>query len=285
MGKIFDYITTINPDIFMAVILACLFSLEQVLPNVVSFFKRTPHLINSILLQIGYVIINYGLATLVIKLLNWTAENKIGLFNTIQISYSLKIFIGIFCIDFINYWTHRVNHSLEIFWRLHRVHHSDTTMDSSTTYRFHPLDAILDNSASVVAAILFGLDGSILILWLILYMPLLVLHHSNFIMPKWFDKTFGKIIVSPNFHKIHHHQHQEFTDSNYGLIFIFWDKIFKTFKKIPVNEIKYGLSEFDNPNRQKFWFLLKSPFINLKNKTAANENSVGKGHDTTQYEQ
>lgn len=264
MEKVFDYITNLNPDIFMAGILAFLFSLEQLFSSVASLFKRTPHLISSILLQLGYVLLNFGLATLVIKALNWTDTNKIGLFNIIHVPFYVKVILGVLCIDFVNYWAHRLNHSWELFWRLHRVHHSDTIMDSSTTYRFHPLDALLDNFASVVAALIFGLDGSILIFWLILYMPLLVLHHTNFIMPKWFDRTFGKVIVSPNFHKIHHHQQQEYTDSNYGLMFIFWDKLFRTFKKIPVNEIKYGLSEFDKPDRQRFWFLIKSPFIDVK---------------------
>jgi sterol desaturase/sphingolipid hydroxylase (fatty acid hydroxylase superfamily) len=264
MEKFFNYVTNVNPDIFMALILASLFSLEQLFSNVASLFKRAPHLLNSIFLQIGYILLNFGLATLVVKALNWTDANNFGLFNIIHIPYYVKVIFGVLCIDFVNYWAHRLNHTWELFWRLHRVHHSDTVMDSSTTYRFHPFDALLDNFASVVAALIFGLDGSILVFWLILYMPLLVLHHTNFIMPKWFDNTFGKIIVSPNFHKIHHHQEQEFTDSNYGLMFIFWDKLFKTFKKIPVNEIKYGLSEFDKPGRQKLWFLLKSPFIDVK---------------------
>jgi sterol desaturase/sphingolipid hydroxylase (fatty acid hydroxylase superfamily) len=137
-------------------------------------------------------------------------------------------------------------------------------MDSSTTYRFHPLEALGDNLAAIVAAFMFGLDGTVLVFWLIVYMPLLVLHHTDVIMPKWFEKTFGRVIVSPNLHKIHHHQQQVFTDSNYGLLFIFWDKLFNTYKELPVEEIKYGLEEFDNPERQTFWYLLKSPFINLK---------------------
>lgn len=264
MQKVFDWITTTNPDIFMAVLLAALFSLEQLFSNVGSFFKRTPHLMGNIVLQAGYVLLNFGLATLVVKALDWAATHRLGLFYNLQLPYFVKVILGVLCVDFVNYWSHRLNHRWELFWRLHRVHHSDTTMDSSTTYRFHPFDAVLDNFASVTAAFIFGLDGAILIFWLILYMPLLVLHHSNFIMPGWFDKTLGQIFVSPNFHKIHHHQDQEFTDSNYGLIFIFWDKLFKTFKRIPVKQIRYGLKEFDTPVRQSFGFLLKSPFINVK---------------------
>jgi sterol desaturase/sphingolipid hydroxylase (fatty acid hydroxylase superfamily) len=103
-----------------------------------------------------------------------------------------------------------------------------------------------------VAALIFGLNGTILICWLILYIPLLLLHHANFIIPKWFDLSFGKIIVSPNFHKIHHQQQLQNTDSNYGLLFIFWDKLFKTLKKIPVNKITYGLLEFYKPAGKDF---------------------------------
>ncbi len=264
MEIIYQYITTINPDIFLAVILTLLFSVEQIFFSTKSFLKRSPHLIGNIFLQIGYIIMNFGLATFVIKVLDWAANEHIGLFNWISVPFYLQVIAGVVCIDLINYWAHRLNHTWALLWRLHRVHHSDTTMDSSTTYRFHPLDAFLDNLAAIVAAFMFGLDGTVLVFWLIVYMPLLVLHHTDVIIPKWFDKIFGRVIVSPNLHKIHHHQQQVFTDSNYGLIFIFWDKLFNTYKELPVEEIKYGLEEFDNPERQTFWYLLKSPFINFK---------------------
>lgn len=264
MQKIFNFLVNVNPDICIAIVLAALFTLEQLFSNVQAFSKRAPHLLTNVLLQAGYTLLNYGLAWIVVKCFDWISVNHIGLFNIVSIPFFLKVFIGIFCIDFVNYWAHRLYHNLEIFWRLHRVHHSDTALDTSSAYRFHPFDAFLDNAAAIVAMFIFGLDPSSLIIWFIFYIPVLVLHHTKFIMPNWFDKSFGLIIVSPNFHKIHHHQLQEFTDSNYGLLFIFWDKLFKTFKKIPVSEIKFGLKEFDNSNNQKLGFLLKSPFVNLK---------------------
>ena len=264
MNTFYEYLTNLNPDLLVALILAFLFTLELFFSNDVSYFKKGIHLFNSILLQALYFIINFFLASLVVKCFEWIDTNHIGLLNMISIQYYLKAILGIFLIDLVNYWAHRLYHRSEILWRLHRVHHSDTLLDSSAAYRFHPLDAILDNVAGIVAAILFGLDPSILITWFILYIPILVLHHSKFIMPKWFDSTIGKIIVSPNYHKVHHHQNQEYTDSNYGQLFIFWDKLFRTFKILPVNEIKFGLKEFDEPGKQTFWFLLKSPFMHLR---------------------
>ena len=51
--------------------------------------------------------------------------------------------------------------------------------------------------------------------------------------------------MMPNFHKVHHEQDQFYTDSNYGTLFIIWDRIFGTFKIKPVSEINYGLKEFE----------------------------------------
>lgn len=65
-------------------------------------------------------------------------------------------------------------------------------------------------------------------------------------------------------HKIHHHQNQEYTDSNYGNVFIFWDKLFGTYKELPVAAIKYGLMEFEESKKQTFWYLMIVPFLNIQ---------------------
>jgi len=70
--------------------------------------------------------------------------------------------------------------------------------------------------------------------------------------------------MTPNYHKVHHEQDQYYTDSNYGTLFIFWDKLFGTFKVKPVSEINYGLKEFIGPEKQSFLYQIRSPFINIK---------------------
>ena len=65
-------------------------------------------------------------------------------------------------------------------------------------------------------------------------------------------------------HKVHHDQDQHYTDSNFSDIFILWDRLFGTYKSKPIEEIKLGLKEFDEEKKQSFWYLMKSPFINVK---------------------
>jgi sterol desaturase/sphingolipid hydroxylase (fatty acid hydroxylase superfamily) len=263
MRDFFERIVSVNTDLIWITLLTICFTAEQVIQQDL-LKKKLKHFLHGIPLQAGYMLMNLGLAYLVVNSVEWINKQEIGLFNLIKIPYILKIVLGVIGIDLVAYWFHRSYHTIPLLWRLHRVHHSDTHMDSATYLRFHPFDWLLDNSALLTAAFLFGLDMNIIAFDFILYLPLFMAHHSSFIFPEWFDKTFGKLIVSPNFHKVHHHQEQTFTDSNYGNIFIIWDKLFGTYKYLPLTSIKYGLEEFDTEERQSFWFLLKSPFMNIK---------------------
>ncbi len=264
MDKLFHYLVNIDNNILWASLLTIFFTLEQIINKDFLIKNRALHLLHGIPLQIGYMLVNFAIAFLVVACFQWIDNSHIGLFNQIKLPYAFKVVLGVLCIDFVAYWSHRAYHTLPIFWRMHRVHHSDTNLDSASFFRFHPFDALMDNTSSLLAAMIFGLDLNIVIFFFVLYLPLFFAHHSNFVFPIWTDKIFGKIFVTPNFHKVHHHQKQEFTDSNYGNLFIFWDKLFGTYKYLPVQEIIYGLEEFDLKERQTCWFLIKSPFLNLK---------------------
>jgi sterol desaturase/sphingolipid hydroxylase (fatty acid hydroxylase superfamily) len=68
----------------------------------------------------------------------------------------------------------------------------------------------------------------------------------------------------PDHHRVHHQQDQFYTDSNYADILILWDRLFRTFKMMPSEKMKYGLIEFDTENKQSFSYLLISPFLHIK---------------------
>jgi sterol desaturase/sphingolipid hydroxylase (fatty acid hydroxylase superfamily) len=68
---------------------------------------------------------------------------------------------------------------------------------------------------------------------------------------------------TPGWHKIHHANEQKFTDSHYGDVFTFWDRIFSTWHPVQPEDIKFGLKEFEEPEKQKTGFLIRSPFMNL----------------------
>jgi sterol desaturase/sphingolipid hydroxylase (fatty acid hydroxylase superfamily) len=260
-----DTILNINPNYIIILLLAIFFTLEQVSGTPFSFKQRGNHLFQNILFQIVLIILNIFFVSIQIYCIEWLNSNEIGLLYLVELPFWSKLFLGVVLYDFTTYWIHRASHKISLLWRLHRVHHSDTTMDSSTTFRFHPLELILIyQTGNILTAGIFGTDVISMALYYFIIYIFFFLEHSNLNYPKWLNSTFGLIFVMPDHHRVHHHQEQFYTDSNFADIFIIWDRIFGTFNLIQVEEIKYGLKEFEPKEKQTFLYLMKSPFIDIK---------------------
>jgi sterol desaturase/sphingolipid hydroxylase (fatty acid hydroxylase superfamily) len=243
--------------------------LEQIFNNQVKYNKRPQHLGHNLLFQVAFFIGNIFWATVTVFSIGWLNENSIGLLYIWQLPVWLKLILGVILFDFVTYWFHRIAHKVPFLWRFHRVHHSDTTMDASTNFRAHPLELMFwFGTSNIIAAAIFGLDLLSLGLYFLVATPFFFLEHANLRFPTWIDKTFGLIFTTPNLHKIHHEQDQYFTDSNFADIFILWDRFFGTYKYKPAHEIKFGLKEFDDDKKQTFWYLFRSPFININRITS-----------------
>ena len=155
----------------------------------------------------------------------------------------LKYLTAFLVMDFMGYFQHRLAHSLDWWWELHKIHHSAEKFNMITFYRTHVLE-------SVPRAIIYGIAISIVGNWnsLIFYFALLelisMLVHSE-IQYKWgwIEKY---VLVSPRNHKIHHSVHPAHHNKNFGFTLIIWDRIFGTWHEPKDGEsIEIGL--IDNP--------------------------------------
>jgi len=264
MEKIVAYLNGLDYNILVVILMTIFFSLERLLNSPHKFDKRVPHLLNNMILGSVFILMNLVVASVQVSILQWGDAKQLGLFYHVELPFWLKIVIGIAILDMSSYWMHRLSHRYPLLWRLHRVHHSDTTMDSSSYFRTHPFEAWTFNMINVFATLIIGADTTILFFYFVFLLPFLIIEHANIVLPAWMDRTFGKIFTTPNLHKVHHHRDQYYTDSNYADVFILWDRLFGTYKYVPVKDISYGLNEFDEPKKQTFWYLLITPFLNLK---------------------
>lgn len=255
----------INFNYILIGFIAVFYSMEQLMASQFKFNKRPQHLLHNILFQVAFYVCNIFYATVTVFSIEWLNNHQVGLFYLGQVPVWVKVIVGVALFDMTTYWFHRIAHKIPLLWRFHRVHHSDTSMDASTFFRGHPFETLFwFGTSNIVAAAIFGLDLMTMGLYFLVAAPIVFLEHSNLRFPKWVDKTFGLIFTTPNLHKIHHDQDQHYTDSNFSDIFIIWDRIFGTFTHKPVEEIKFGLQEFDEDKKQTFWYQMKSPFINIK---------------------
>ena len=265
--ELLDQLLNINPNHILIGLIIIFFSMEMAMIRPFNFRGKLNHLFHSFQFQIIAIFMGSLLGFMVVTSFDLISENNVGLFNWLAIPFGFKILAGLFLIDFADYWFHRFDHKIPLLWRFHRVHHSDTSMDASTAIRTYPTEFIYFTVGELFIALLFGLDIMSMNIFLLLLLPVQFIQHANIQYPTWVDKIFGWLLMMPNFHKVHHEQDQFYTDSNYGTLFIIWDRLFMTFKIKPINEINYGLKEFEGSKKQSFMYLIKSPFITIKRNT------------------
>ncbi len=268
--ELLNQLLAINPNYILIGLMVLFYSMEHLLPVQFKFNRRPQHLAHSLVLGVIFVIVSFFWATVTVFSINWFNENEIGLFHLLTMPAWLKLVLSVMLFDLVTYWFHRMAHRLPLVWRFHRVHHSDTNMDASTNFRSHPIEFIFwFGPSNIIAAAIFGLSNLSLGLYFLIVTPLFFLEHTNLKFPTWIDRTIGLVFTTPNMHKVHHEQDQYYTDSNFADIFILWDRIFGTFKYKPPSQISFGLKEFDEDQKQTFWYLLKSPFINMSRVSSA----------------
>lgn len=217
---------------------------------------------------------NWGLTVLniiVMSILPLTAltasdiarNNGWGLFWLVDLPF-VVVLVGGFAIRSLVSWaTHYAMHNVPVLWRVHRVHHTDTHLDVSTTVRFHPLETVISVPIVIATVLLFGIPPVVIMLFELFDAAIAVFSHANMRMPRWLERTLGMVIITPHLHWIHHSTAVRETNSNYGATLICWDMLFGTYRRKDVEELPgqaLGLKEVQDRRATSLWYLLTLPF-------------------------
>jgi sterol desaturase/sphingolipid hydroxylase (fatty acid hydroxylase superfamily) len=168
-------------------------------------------------------------------------------------------------------------HKVPLLWRLHRVHHTDTFVDVSTTVRFHPGEYLVSTPIIVGSVFLMGISPIALMIYEVFDAAMAVFTHANIRMPKPVDRFLRLLLVTPDMHRVHHSSHQPETDSNYGATLSIWDRLFGTYTEKEPEELatmQLGLKECQDKRSTSLWWQLRLPFTPSKiEKTEMNHKS------------
>ncbi len=74
----------------------------------------------------------------------------------------LLYFIGFVCIDFASYWNHRLNHSINVFWNSHVIHHSSEEFNLACALRQSISSLIGFGALFLLPAALLGVPHKII---------------------------------------------------------------------------------------------------------------------------
>ena len=189
--------------------------------------------------------------------------NQFGLLTLVQLSLWPKIFISLLILDLAIYWQHRLFHLMAPFWRIHRMHHTDTAIDVSTGLRFHPIEILLSILIKAAVIILIGAPVLAVVAFEILLNGSAMFNHSNIKLPKTVDRWLRYLIVTPDMHRVHHSSRANEHHRNFGFCLSIWDRLFSSYKAQPVDghlDMTIGLDRFDEPEESRLDRLLTQPF-------------------------
>lgn len=239
-------------------------SLFWVLEGYYSFVKtpynRWKHAGTNFVFLLFTILINilFGIATASVFI--WLDQSQFGFLNFIELPTWLGLLLAVMWLDLIaQYVAHYLLHKVKWLWKLHLVHHSDTQVDVSTGTRHHPLDYTVRETFALIAIVLSGMPVAYYLIYRLLSVFFTYFNHANISLGK-IDKILAYVIVTPDMHKFHHHYQMPWTDTNFGNIFSFWDRLFGTWVYQDPKQVVYGLDIVDPDKDQNISYQLSLPF-------------------------
>lgn len=220
--------------------------------------NRGPDMISSLTSGISNVVKDVlGLSIAIISYA-WLVE-KVAVFD---IGTQWYVFVIAFIAkDFAGYWIHRMEHTINVFWNRHIIHHSSEEFNLSCALRQSISEVFSFVGIFLLPAAVIGVPVEVIAIIAPIQLFAQFWYHTRLINKMG---VMEYIIVTPSHHRVHHAINAEYIDKNYGQIFIIWDKLFGTFqpelKEVPpVYGVKRPVHTW-NPlliGIQHIWLILK----------------------------
>ena len=156
------------------------------------------------------------------------------------------------------YGWHRLEHEVELFWRLHATHHSAPRLYWLNAVRFHPVDIAVDTLVGLFPLWVLGCGEEILVLFAIASTVHGYFQHANL---KLRLGPLNYFFSMAELHRWHHSKTLAEANTNYGQNVIVWDLVFGT-RFLPADREPpeaigiAGLPAFP----MTYWRQLASPF-------------------------
>jgi len=231
----------------------------------VSRSRRWPS--NLGIVVVDSVILRLIMPALAIGIAIIARQNQWGLFNIIHFPYWLAVLLSVIALDFVIYLQHVMFHAVPLFWRIHRMHHTDLDIDVTTGLRFHPIEIILSMIIKIGAVILLGAPAISVLIFEVLLNATSMFNHGNIYLPKFADQIIRYLIVTPDMHRVHHSIIKRETHSNFGFNLSIWDRALMTYIAQPKKGhlgMTIGLEIFRDPKNLRLDKLLLIPFLKEK---------------------
>lgn len=239
-------------------------ALETAFPRKIRVQTRPPRWFASFgMLILANLTNRFIIPATAISVALFAQKQGIGLFNALDWPVWLEITAAIILLDLAIWAQHLIMHHVPVLWAVHRVHHADQDLDAASGIRFHPLEQSLSLAFKMLIVVMLGTDPLAVFLFEVILNASAMFNHASIRLPLWVDKWLRTVIVTPDFHRVHHSVHMAETNSNYGFCLSIWDRLFRTYTAQPRDghdAMRIGLDRRPAGNTASLWWCLIAPF-------------------------
>lgn len=230
--------------LIVSIILLSFFALQKLFPR--EKFSSSGEDIKHDL--IWFLINEVGMTYLLAKtgyylslLIGQKLSNQLWALELRSFNLYTQIFIFLVLLDFISYWTHRLQHSTRI-WEIHKLHHSIESLSPLSSYRHSFLETIYNSIVFITVTSFLDVTPEARNIGFLTFTYICVFQHTNIKVP--FSKILSYLFITPDCH-VTHHSYTNFKKygQNFGFIFSIWDRIFGTYQAKEYSEIKLGIKD------------------------------------------
>ncbi|NNC46087.1 MAG: sterol desaturase family protein, partial [Winogradskyella sp.] len=239
----FETIPSLHRSLLLVGGITFFWLLEGTVPLFRFKYKKWKHAVPNFFFTLTTILINFGLAFLLLSTADWVKANDFGIINWLpEMPLWMYALLGVLLLDFFGaYLAHYVEHKVKPLWMVHLVHHTDHKVDTTTANRHHPIESLVRFAFTLLGVFVVGTPIALVFLYQSLSVVFTQLTHANIKLPRQLDKAMSYVLVSPDMHKIHHHYRLPYTDSNYGNIFSVWDRLLGTYMYLDRDKLVYGV--------------------------------------------
>lgn len=215
-----------DPFLYLAV--CGIFLLERLAPA-----REDQRILSVGLMQdvLYFALHNFFTLGMVAVILGWLRTAYEGNLSSLTIHgveqwpVGMKAITAILFSDFLDWLHHLIRHKVWYFWQFHAVHHSQVHMNMFTDDRRHPMDDVIANVLICIPMFMLTIDTSLAMSLVLILKWYPKVYHANV------RTNFGilrYVLVSPQHHRVHHSSAPQHQDTNFGVIFSIWDRLFGT---------------------------------------------------------
>lgn len=230
---------------------------------------------------LGYGIAAVALSGVTLGVSLWADKEGVGLLRLVQWPWPVEWLFALLVFDLWAYIWHVWCHRWRPLWRFHVVHHHDEHVDTTTAFRFHVVEIIGKGVLTLPILVVVGATIQQVLMIESITVVVVVFHHANMRLPRWLDRPLCTTIVTPAMHVVHHSRWQPETDSNFGAVFSFWDRLFGTFRsRRDPSAIAYGIEGYEGDDVHTFAGLMRTPFQRIKSEFGRTPQAFLDGTET-----